>query len=223
MKEKAGFYLGLALLAFLFLGVEIIVLLVGSKLYGTMNLFGFESIIPILAHWGTTCALWILGIWLLYSLSKKRGFNVFESKSKPPVINWIIVIALLICSVIASYISWDMRFKPAVEFGGMTASFGSEAILVFVGQYSYYIVESALFLAIIVFGQKFGELVFRKNNVPWGGLFCGLTWGLAHILTQSLTTGIYCVVISIAFGAVYLLLKRNVKFAYPVITLMFML
>ena len=226
MKEKATPYLGMALLPFVFLGLELLILFIASLFYGTMDftqLIERHGVSTLLIHWGATCIVWGTGAWLLYILAKKIGFNVFENKSKASAVNWVIVFVILVLSIIASYLSWHMQFKPLAEFAGMTNRFGSQAIFAFIGQYIYYIVESVLFLSIVVFGQKFGELAFRKNNVPWGGILCGLTWGLGHILTQNLFTGIYSAAISIAFGIVYLLLKRNVRYTYLVIALMFML
>jgi len=52
---------------------------------------------------------------------------------------------------------------------------------------------------------------------------CGLTWGLGHIITQDLLTGIYSFFISILFGVVYLQMKKNVKYAYIIIAIIFML
>ena len=52
---------------------------------------------------------------------------------------------------------------------------------------------------------------------------CGLTWGLVHILTKDLATGLGCLVMSILYGIVYLLLKKNIRYAYIIISLMFAL
>lgn len=52
---------------------------------------------------------------------------------------------------------------------------------------------------------------------------CGLTWGLVHILTKGLATGLGCLVMSILYGIVYLLLKKNIRYAYIIISLMFTL
>ena len=226
MKEKPLPYLAMALIAFLFLGLELLVLLIESLFYGTTDLFGLileqRGIYPLLIHWSATCVIWVIGAWVLYARAKRKGFNIFENKSDAPILNWIIVVVLLAVSVISSYITWDMRFKPIAEFTGMANRVGEQAVFIFTAQYIYYLVESVLFLAIVVFGQKFGELVFKKNNIPWGGILCGLTWGLAHILTQNMLTGIYSAVFAVIYGVVYLLLKKNVRYTYPVIALMFM-
>ena len=226
MKEKAAPYLGMALLPFVFIALELAVSLSASLFYGTMDWVVISDqygISATLIHYGLTCIVWVMGAWLLYNLAKKRGFDLFENKSKVPLLNWIIVLLILILSIIFKYISWDMRFKPFVEFMYFNRIFGNQAILAFVGQYIYYFVESILILFIVIFGQKFGELAFKKTNVPWGGILCGLTWGLGHILTQDLFTGILGAAVSVAYGIVYLLLKRNAIYTYPILALMFML
>ena len=226
LKEKASPYLGMALLPFVFLGLELLVLFIESLFYGTMDfteVIDHHGVFASLIHWGATCLVWVTGAWFLYFLSKRKGYNIFENNSKAPPMNWIIVSALLVLSIIASYLTLDMRFKPVAEFAEMINRFGNQATLAFIGQYIYYIVESALFLTIVVFGQKFGEIIIKKTNIPWGGILCGLTWGLGHILTQDVFTGIYAAAGSIAYGVVYLLLNRNVRLTYPVIALMFML
>jgi hypothetical protein len=80
-----------------------------------------------------------------------------------------------------------------------------------------------LFLALVVFAQEFGERTFKNKTVPWGGIICGLTWGLGHIITQDLFTGIYSLMVSIFYGLVYLQTKKNVKYAYIIIAAMFMI
>lgn len=226
MKEKASPFLGMAFIPFLLLGSEMLILLIESLFYGTTNymeMVEIKGIFAPLIHWGLTCIVWGTGAWFLSVLAKKKGFDVFEDKSNAPVRNWIIVAILLVLTIVASYYAWDMHFKPISELEGMKLTFGSQGIIAFVAQYAYYLVESILFLAVIVLGQKFGELAFKKANIPWGGIFCGLTWGLGHILTQDFLTGIYSMTLAVVYGVVYLLLKKNVRYTYPVLALMFML
>ena len=52
---------------------------------------------------------------------------------------------------------------------------------------------------------------------------CALTWGLIHILTKDLVTGLGCLVMSLLYGGVYLLLKKNIRYAYIIILLIFTL
>ena len=96
----------------------------------------------------------------------------------------------------------------------------------FIFQYSYYIVETALFLLIIVFGQKAIEIWTKKPNIPWGGIICGLTWGISHIISRGFfdpINGISSTVAGFLFGAAYLLVNRDIKKAYVVLLLMFVI
>ena len=52
---------------------------------------------------------------------------------------------------------------------------------------------------------------------------CGLTWGLVHILTKDLATGLGCLVMSLLYGEVYCLLKKNIRYAYIISSLIFTL
>jgi hypothetical protein len=227
MNEKANkwSFLGLALLPFVFLCCEYIVVLIDTLIYGIDNVSDIlkMGIYPVLIHWLLTIIIWGLGLWCSYKISKRLGFNPFEYKNKPPVKNWIIVGILIIIIAIISYILWEMRFKPVVELKSMINRSGNKGIIVFIGQYIYYIAESALFMAIIVFGQHFGEILFKKPNIPWGGLVCALTWGLVHIISQDIITGISSVFITIIYGVTYLLLKKNVKYTYIILAIMFMI
>jgi len=223
MNEKTNkfVFLGLAFLAFTLLGLEIVILLIESLFYGTMNLW--TSYHSIIIHWICTIIVWCSGLFILISLSRKAKFFIFEHRNKPKTINWIITGVIIIITAIGSYIGWNMRFKPFVEFNGFIDRYESMGIIAFIFQYLYYIVESMLFLAIIVFAQEFGERAFIRKIIPWGGIFCSLTWGLVHILTQGLSTGIYTFFASILFGLVYLQMKKNIKYAYIIITLMFII
>ena len=222
-EKRVNFILlNLALLPFVVLGLEIIVVLVESLVYGNMdfNLWSFQAVI---LHWVYTIIVWCTGLFLLCLLSKKIGYSIFAAKDKPKIKNWIIIGIILIITAIGSYIAWKMHFKPVLEYNGFINKYGSIGIVAFVFQYLYYVVESCLFLAIVVFGQEFGERVFKKIKIPWGGILCGLTWGLGHIITQDLFTGFYAFFGAILYGVVYSQMQKNIKFAYIIIAIMFII
>jgi len=220
-KTKKFAFLGLSLLPFVVVIFETLILLVESMFYGTMYIFTlpFHAVI---IHWSCTIIIWCFGLFVLYFLSKKAGYNVFRYKNKPTLKNLIIVVIIVILTAIGSYIIWGMRFKPFAEYKGHFNKYYSMAIVTFIFQYLYYLAESMLFLAIVIFAQEFGEMAFGKKIIPWGGIMCGLTWGLGHIMTKDLLTGIHGFFVSILFGVVYLQMKKNVKYAYIIIALMFM-
>ncbi|MBD5525985.1 MAG: hypothetical protein HDR04_16505 [Lachnospiraceae bacterium] len=110
---------------------------------------------------------------------------------------------------------WD-GFKVYLEYAG-------KGLLLFTFQYIYYAFETMLFLLIIVFGQKACEVWFHKENFPFGGIICGVTWGLAHLFTKDILTGIIGVFLGVALGSVYLVVNRDLRKAYVVMFLMFVL
>ena len=88
----------------------------------------------------------------------------------------------------------------------------------------YYIAEGFLISLVIVYGQKACEIWFKKDNIPYGGIILGLTWGLGHILSKgSITVGLLSAIAGVLFGAVYLLVNKDYKKAFPIITLLFVL
>jgi hypothetical protein len=220
-KDKFIF-LGLAFLPFLLLALELVVLLIESIFYGTMDFWTLD-VHAIIIHWICTIIVWSAGLFILNVLSKKIGYNIFENNDKPKMINLVIVGIIIIITAAGSYISWEMRFKPFVEFTNFINKYNGMGIVVFIFQYLYYIAESILFFAIVVFAQEFGERIFKSQIIPWGGIICGLTWGLGHLLTQDSFTGIYSFFVSIFYGVVYLQVKKNIKYAYIITAIMFMI
>jgi len=57
--------------------------------------------------------------------------------------------------------------------------------------------------------------------LPYGGLFLALTWGLIHILLQGFQTGIYAFAMAILYGVIYLVFKKNTRYAYILIAVIF--
>lgn len=120
-----------------------------------------------------------------------------------------------IISVAITTILWG-GVKPIKELQ-------SNGLIIWLFQNIYYCFESVIILLIIIFGQKYGEIIFKQENMIYGGIFLSLSWGLIHMLTQGFATGIFTLIISIAYGLIYLLLNKNIKFTYLIITLIFIL
>ncbi|MBR6027458.1 MAG: hypothetical protein IKP40_00055 [Clostridia bacterium] len=93
----------------------------------------------------------------------------------------------------------------------------------FVFQYIYYCFEVTLVLLIIIFGQEAFERWFHLRHIPYGGLLAAVTWGAAHFFTKGSSTGIGIMISAIAYGCVYLLVNRDLRRAWPLIWLMFVL
>lgn len=207
-------YLNLALLAFAGLGLELVLIFIEPLIYGQS--VEFDSWTAI-SHWILTCIAWGTAVVMILRYAKKRyGFNIRGSGDALSPLRWVTVAALVVLSV---FISYQTRggFKLQIEFNNLGA-------VKFIFQHIYYFFETCLFTLIIAFGQKAFEKWFKNENIPYGGIICALTWGFAHIFTKSsLGVGLISAIWGFGFGAVYLLLGRDVRKTFPAIFLMFVL
>lgn len=175
-------------------------------------------------NWSFDCLLYTIAIFSILKFSKqKTNFSIFDYKEKPSLLNICFAAFCLLCTILLSALSWG-QFRPIAELlnwvriGGVLGG-----IIFFIGQYIYYILETVLFLFIIAFGQQASDILFKTKVIPWGGIFCAILWGLIHIPLHGFSAGLITTFQAVIYGIAYLLMKRNVKFAYPLIFMMFVL
>lgn len=214
MKEKkeASDFLALGLYAFAGFGLEILLSMLLPNILGVK--YSDYSLVHHCIHLTLTCILWGAMTIFLVNLSKRRySFDIMKYNEMPNSKQWLgaVIIAVLVIAI-TTIISGG--FKPVQEYDG---------IVRFIFQNIYYLFETSLIVLTIAFGQKFGDMITKKENFPTGGLFLALTWGLVHILTQSPLTGIYTFCMAVLYGIVYLLLKKNVRYSFILIAVMFIL
>lgn len=197
-----------ALYAFGGLGMELLVMMAETYLYGQApeTWPAQKQII----HWLATCCIWgCFGIALAKQLPAVPKNKITRKKLAA-------TIPAVILSVIYTSLAWK-GFKPAIEFSNL-------GLGKFSAQYIYYAFESLLVMLIIAHGQEAMENRFYNTRyIPFGGIFLAATWGLVHILTQGISTGIFSVIQAMLFGSVYVILNKNHKISYVAIALMFML
>ena len=222
MNTKKCFgFLNLGLLAFLGLGLELLLaFLIEPLIYGKgMSDWGANENI---FHWLMTCAVWGIAAALLLLIARKKlGYSPFApenaadtSKEKLTLVNYLILLAVLAVSLVGSVLDWG-GLKVVKEFQGL-------GIPLFIFQYLYYVFEMALTFLVVAFGQKAGELFFKAKRVPWGGILAGITWGLVHALTKGTPeAGLLGLLDGIAVGIGYLAAKRKAPSAYLVMFLSF--
>lgn len=208
-------FLGLGLYAFGGLGMEALyAYLLEPAVYGVpMESF---TVGQTICHWILTCITW--GIFAYILIRKAEGkyqFPILKKGSAMHIWQWAACLLFIVLAFGIDYASWG-GFKVYLELV-------RRGPLLFIFQYIYYLFETMLFLLIIVFGQKACEVWFKRINIPYGGLICGLTWGLAHIFTKDLLTGLLGMALGAAMGSVYLLVNRDLKKAYVMLFLMFVL
>lgn len=213
--KKGGDYLSLALWAFGGLGMECIYAFVLEPLLYGAKMQDFSDLQTVL-HWIVTCLTWGVCAFVLITKSREKyEFDLLAKKEPLKFWQWAVSAGFILLALLVSYRSWD-GFKVYREFAGKGA-------VLFGFQYLYYLFETMLFLLIIVFGQKACEEWFGTEQIPYGGVICGATWGLAHIFTKDLLMGVSGLFLGFAMGSVYLLVNRDFKKAYVILFLMFVL
>lgn len=214
-KITGADYLYLALYAFAGVGLELLLVGVVEPLFG-MSMETFTTTQSII-HWVVTCLVWFaVGVFLIRLAKQRYDFDLFKKANSLKAWQYAVIAVCFAITIFVSYLNWD-GFKVILEFQRNGA-------LLFVFQYIYYIFEAFLFSLIIIFSQKACELWFKNENIPYGGIILGLTWGLAHIFTKgSVSIGLLGLVVGFFYGAVYLLVNRDYKKALPIIILMFVL
>ena len=214
-KNKGTDYLWLGLYAFCGLGMEALyAYLLEPLLYGAP--MQEWSVLQIILHWTVTCITWgLFAAVLIRKSGTKYHYPLTEKGQTMSLPRVALCIVFIIVAFVIDYVSWG-GFKVYLEYV-------NKGLLLFVFQYIYYAFETMLFLLIIVFGQKACEVWLGKENLPYGGIVCGLTWGLAHVFTKNVLTGLFGVLLGVALGSVYLVVNRDLRKAYVVMFLMFVL
>ena len=216
MKETSGWkYLILALLAFAGLGLEVVLAFFLEPLLYGAPMRSWTDVQNIL-HWIITCAVWGTLGWGLVRFARKRyGYDLFAGRDKPAPWQWAAAAVLVIASLLYSY--WDWNGMKVVR------EFYANGPVKFVFQYIYYCFEVVLVLLIIAFGQEAFEKWFHNRPIPYGGVLAAVTWGAAHFFTKGSSTGVGTMLSALAYGCVYLLVNRDIRRAYPILWLMFVL
>ena len=201
-------YLWYALYSFAGFGLEILLIIIENIFIKEQTTF------TMCFHWILTSFLWGIVGYTLYKGSKdKLNYNLINDNNCNKN-NMYIAFALVVIYSIINIIFFG--FKPIEEFKNL-------GLVKFLFQYIYYIFETVLILLTISFGQKFFDKYSKNKYIPFGGIILACTWGLMHILTQNISTGIYAVISATIYGCVYILLNKNTKCSYLSILLMFIL
>lgn len=216
LSIKGWDYFKLVLLVCASICIEVVYgFLLEPLIYGT-PLSGWSSN-QMIIHWTITCFSWGIALYFILLYAKRKlDFSIISSDKTIEIWRWALIVVCIIISTVISYISWE-GFKPAREFVNL-------GLIRFIFQYLYYFVEACMFTGIIIFGQLAFEKWFKNSNIPYGGIICALTWGVAHFVTKGdILTGIVSMFLGFVFGASYLLLKRDVVKTLLVLFLMFVL
>ena len=209
---KGWDYLKLSLLVFVCIHIENVYIMLGNLLLKE----AVSSTLLAIINWVATGLSWGLVVYLTIRYAKKNlGFSL-NCNEKIGIIRWgIVLIPVLVKAILwCTFGDGLMVYQTFVKYG----------VVKFIFQYIYYIFETAMFTSIVVFGQLGCEKWFKNRIIPYGGIICGLTWGLMHTFYQGrVADGIYHMVEGFIFGIVYLILKKDVYKTYLILFLTFTL
>ena len=196
--------------------MEIVLLLIENIIYDN-SLYALTPTQKII-HWIATSIVWGLFAIVLAGYAKRNyHFNILDEQQQPSLRSWILAVILTAICIASNAWSWG-----TLKILGELAA--KNNLLLFVFQYIYYLFEVVLVLSIIAYGQKAGEMWFKKDKVPRGGILAGVTWGMMHALTKgNILVGLEAMVSAVLYGCIYLLMKKRVVYAYPLLFLAFTL
>lgn len=221
MKETKKLpYLLLFLGTFLCFALEGFVLSLEVVIFNDINV-GQWPLLFTLIHWGITIWIWFVSAFFLHYIAKKKAdLNLFEPKEDIPKRNWIFLLFNCFVILTLSIMIMGGQLKPFVQMVLLQERFGNYSILASLFQYMYFLAQGLLICFAIGFGQEFGEKCTNIRTIPWGGILCGLAWGLLRIFSMGFMQGLILFFFSILYGNVFILLNKNLKFALPIITIL---
>jgi hypothetical protein len=166
---------------------------------------------------------WSVGIVLVRRFYKRQADIQFTYNQNPNFYQILLGLTLLLVTNIISYFSWS-GFKVLKElmYGIQNGGIGL-GITYFIVQYFYYFLETVLIVMILSFAQEAGTIYWGKKNIPYGGFVLAIIWGLVHIAFHGVVDGLTSTVCAMLYGCAFLTMRKNVKYAFPLIFLMFIL
>jgi len=219
--------IGKALLLFL--------LLVGSEIFFAIISFSIESDVRDIRFGASTQNMlfnrfmvvlcWAVLTTVFYKWSKNKDiFNKLFWKNIS--LKRLLLIGVIVVAFHAGFnYFYFERLLPQIiiEHSRFITSHGNIfGNIGFLLQLFYYFFESTLVLFMLAFFQLAGEIKFKKEFVPWGGLGLALTWGVGHFL-NGLESGFLAIALSLVIGIVYLAGKKAFVPVFLMTFLLFMI
>lgn len=212
-NEKANKYrdLQLGLLMYLLLLPEFILFIA----VGTEN---------ILKSYIAVASFFVFSI-LLYTavplLTEKKIPIEFQRESNVKSGLLAIVIALIVI-LLKMFLQKQETPKFISEYSNFIQTSGFIGIIGATLQHLYYLAEMVLCCYMLRAFQKAGENFFKYKNIPYGGIALGVLWGfIVHTISKDISVGLYMLLISVVWGTIYLVSKKNRWLTYFLMTIMF--
>lgn len=176
-----------------------------KALFGNCSPF-YQVVLPIVF----TLILWILLSTLLLRVFKNTSLSPFALSNETGKSGNLLCVLIVLCMTVVMTVL-NGGIKPLKELEWFLAFGNTLGWIGYLIQNTYYVFEMVLALMIVYFSQTAGEWLTSLPNVPWGSISLAIMWGLPHIFTKNLLTGIFSLLFGLALGLIYLLTGRNGK------------
>lgn len=171
-----------------------------------------------------------IGLFFLFSILLYGGVPLLTERKFPAAVSekadfkslfgaitfallFLIIKMLILRQDVPKFIEETRAFYKASGTAGLGASFL---------QHLYYLAEMLLCSYMLRLFQEAGERLIKPGNIPYGGMMLGLLWGLAiHTISKGFSVGFYMMILSFAWGIIYLLSKKNRLLSYLLMAVMF--
>jgi hypothetical protein len=208
-------YLLLAVLTFLLLGADMVSVVVAKLLDGR------AASDPRLwsNHWyatvgGFLCSVVMWSVWVsaLVAWSKRRGVlasllgEKADTRATAVLVAGAVVLAGL--GVMEAHMSGGGFPSIAAEYQGFLRKYAGHGLVVTIFQYFYYLLESAMVVALLALVQRAFERWTHRPRVPWGGIALALSWGAAHLGTHP-QGAVIIVLIALLYGIAFVAARKN--------------
>ena len=225
---KASDVIILAVLAYLSLQIQPIVnyLIVWTPLIDTVKLD--DRLWTVIMH--VICVLvWVGVAFWLANLSRIDCAFPIKLKEKAPNRARLVIAGAIAVVFSAAMIIFAGGFSVPYKINGLVD------FLCTVEYYLFLLVNAAVFVLVMIFGQKFGDLAFGKEHIPFGGIVLGIGMAATNIINGISKMGddgsIWMVLISAAvvfvyamiYGTIFVVTEKKPLYAFPFVALIFVL
>ena len=226
---RAWRYLLLAVLTFLLLGADM-----ASVVFAKI-LDGRSASDPRLwsTHWyasvgGFVCSIVIWSLWVsvIVAWSRKRSVlgSLISGQAGSRAFAVLLAGAVLlgVIGFVEARTSGD-RFPSIVgEYQGFVQLYAGHGLVVTVFQYLYYMLESAMVVALLALFQRALEKWTHHALVPWGGIALALSWGAAHLGTHP-EGAVVVMLVALVYGVAFVVAKKSAPAILALVFLGFVL
>lgn len=142
-----------------------------------------------------------------------------ESNAKSGLL--AIVIALVVI-LLKMFLQKQDTPKFISEYSNFIQASGFIGVIGASLQHLYYLAEMVLCCYMLRVFQKAGENFFEYKYIPYGGITLGVLWGfVVHTISKDISVGLYMLFMSVVWGTIYLVSKKNRWLTYFLMTIMF--